>query len=282
VPSHALAKRRNPNALALKLNREIPRENEGKMRARNIKPGFFKNEDLADCDLPARLLFIGLWCMADRAGRLEYRSKRIKAELFPYDNCNIDKLLKQLSDKKFIQIYSVSNEKYIEILNFSKHQNCHIKEAPSTIPTPDKHHTSIEVATLNPESLLLNPESPIPPAVEPKQQEPVDNSQDEKTAFIKELNSLKSQIFEKYPQFKFDLFIQNNIRRKNHKAIIHTLKTLTSDTVIENPMAWCETILKKESMNYNAADSENQSNEYKKHDLTGFGAILNKIQTQGA
>jgi uncharacterized phage protein (TIGR02220 family) len=131
------------------------------MRARNIKPGFFKNEDLAECDLQARLLFIGLWCMADREGRLECRPKRIKAELFPYDNCNIEKLLKQLSDKKFILIYTVSNEKYIAILNFRKHQNCHIKEAVSTIPAPCETDASMEVAHLNPESPLLNPESPL-------------------------------------------------------------------------------------------------------------------------
>ena len=62
------------------------------MRARNIKPGFFKNEALADCDLQARLLFVGLWCMADREGRMEYRPKRIKIEVLPYDNCNIEKL----------------------------------------------------------------------------------------------------------------------------------------------------------------------------------------------
>jgi hypothetical protein len=137
------------------------------MRARNIKPGFFKNEDLAECDLQARLLFIGLWCMADREGRLECRPKRIKAELFPYDNCNIEKLLKQLSDKKFILIYTVSNEKYIAILNFRKHQNCHIKEAVSTIPAPCETDASMEVAHLNPESPLLNPESPLLKTVYP-------------------------------------------------------------------------------------------------------------------
>jgi len=132
------------------------------VRARNIKPGFFKNEDLAECDLQARVLFIGLWCMADREGRLEYRPKRIKIEVLPYDNCNIEKLINQLHEKKFIKLYTVSNENYIEILNFGKHQNCHIKEAASTIPAPCETGASMEVATLNPESPLLNPESPLP------------------------------------------------------------------------------------------------------------------------
>ena len=136
------------------------------MRARNIKPGFFKNEDLAECDLPSRLLFIGLWCMADREGRLEYRPKRIKAEVFPYDNCNIEKLLKQLLDKNFLFLYTVNNENYIQILNFKKHQNCHVKEVESTIPAPCLNGVEIEQAPnqhemSRAESPLLNPESPL-------------------------------------------------------------------------------------------------------------------------
>ena len=135
------------------------------MRARNIKPGFFKNEDLAECDLSARLLFIGLWCLADREGRLEYRPRKIKAEVFPYDNFSMEKLIKQLVDKNFIQLYTVNSQNYILILNFNKHQNCRVKEQPSTIPAPclsgvDNQPSTIQAA-LNPESPLLNPEPPL-------------------------------------------------------------------------------------------------------------------------
>jgi len=52
-------------------------------RARNIKPGFFKNDQLAECHPLARLLFAGLWCEADRAGRLKDRPKRLKVECLP-------------------------------------------------------------------------------------------------------------------------------------------------------------------------------------------------------
>ena len=50
-------------------------------RARNIKPGFFKNEDLAECSPWARLCFAGLWTLADREGRLEDRANVIQDEL---------------------------------------------------------------------------------------------------------------------------------------------------------------------------------------------------------
>ena len=118
-------------------------------RSRNIKPGFFLNDDLAECEPLARLLFAGLWCIADREGRLEDRPKRIKAEVLPYDNCDADQLLNQLVKHKFILRYQVDGGQYIQIINFKKHQNPHVKEAPSIIPpppeqdiAPNEHHTS--------------------------------------------------------------------------------------------------------------------------------------------
>lgn len=56
------------------------------MRARGIKPGIFKNEALAEIDPPwGRALFIGLWGLADREGRLLDRPGHIAVEIFPYD-----------------------------------------------------------------------------------------------------------------------------------------------------------------------------------------------------
>lgn len=106
------------------------------MRARNIKPGFFKNDRLAELPPFARLLFIGLWMMADREGRLEDRPKRIHGEILPFDDLNIEKELEMLANGKdpFIVRYEVDGEKYIQIVNFSKHQNPHKRETPSAIP----------------------------------------------------------------------------------------------------------------------------------------------------
>ena len=106
-------------------------------RARNIKPAFFANEDLAEIDPIGRLLFIGLWTLADRDGRLEDRPKRIKGELFPYDNCDINALLDDLQKYGFILRYGVDGGKYIQIVNFSKHQNPHPKEPSKDFPMPE-------------------------------------------------------------------------------------------------------------------------------------------------
>lgn len=139
-------------------------------RSRNIKPGFFKNEVLADTGMAGRLLFAGLWTLADREGRMEDRPRYIKAEIFPYDNVDIDSLLDNLHASGFINRYEIDGERYISIVKWHKHQNPHVKEADSTIPPPLEHQTStvqapcnngtsMEVAVLIPDSLNLIPDS---------------------------------------------------------------------------------------------------------------------------
>ncbi|MGI9699308.1 hypothetical protein ACIRTP_30215 [Pseudomonas aeruginosa] len=103
-------------------------------RARNIKPSFFKNEDLADLDPFDRLLFIGLWCLADREGRLEYRPRRIKIELFPGDNYDVEIGLANLLDKGFIERYEVAGFSVISLPNFTRHQSPHSTEKDSELP----------------------------------------------------------------------------------------------------------------------------------------------------
>lgn len=103
-------------------------------RARNIKPGFYKNEDLAECSVWARFIFPGLWMLADREGRLEDRSKRIKAELLPFDTQDIEPLLSELAERKFIDRYEVGGIKYIQVVAFKAHQAPHYSEKSSVIP----------------------------------------------------------------------------------------------------------------------------------------------------
>ena len=108
-------------------------------RARNIKPGFFDNETLGELPALTRLLFIGLWCLADREGRLQDRPKRIKKELLGYDDItvnDVDTMLQQLYNSGFIQRYEIDGERYIQVVNFLKHQNPHCKEQASIIPAP--------------------------------------------------------------------------------------------------------------------------------------------------
>jgi hypothetical protein len=148
-------------------------------RARNIKPGFFKNEDLGTADPFVSLLFAGLWTLADKAGILEDRPLRIKAELFPYrDGFDINGYLTVLVAFGFIHRYEVAGVKYIQVAKFTEHQNPHHTEKPSEYPsysdscaltvkapliTGDAPADSLIPDSLIPDSLI--PDSlPSPPA----------------------------------------------------------------------------------------------------------------------
>lgn len=139
-------------------------------RARSLKPGFFINDELAKVPALGRLLFAGLWCIADRKGRLEDRPSKIRAQTLPYDNVDCDELLNVLAAHDFIERYQRDGKAFIQIKKFEQHQNPHVKEAESTIPAPEKHGAkpgdsgTSRALTLNPEPYSLNPvtDSPLP------------------------------------------------------------------------------------------------------------------------
>lgn len=122
-------------------------------RARNIKPGFFKNEQLVELPYEYRLLFAGLWTLADREGYLEDRPKRIKMEIFPGDDVSVEKGLDALEKQGLILRYTVDEASYIHVCKFLEHQHPHHKEPPSTLPKPgaspgfDSDATGVEPET---------------------------------------------------------------------------------------------------------------------------------------
>ena len=87
-------------------------------RSRNIKPSFFMNEDIIELPYEARLLFIGLWTLADREGRLENRPKKIKMSLFPADDINVAEQLENISKFVFIELYNADSIDVVHIVNF--------------------------------------------------------------------------------------------------------------------------------------------------------------------
>jgi hypothetical protein len=145
-------------------------------RARNIKPGLFKNEDLGTRDPILTLLFIGLWGLADREGRLEDRPLRINAEIFPYRGFTADEIngyLTELVALDLIWRFEAENVKVIQIVKFAKHQSPHNTEKPSELPArPNKIQGGIAItvnAPLSNENLtdVERPSSLIPSSLTP-------------------------------------------------------------------------------------------------------------------
>ena len=128
------------------------------MRTRLIRPGFFLNEDLAALSPHARLLFAGLWLIADRAGRLRDQPAVIRASVFPYEVVDADALLDELARAGFVVRYiGGSDRKCVEVVNFTWHQHPHHREPPSKLPPPPKSGRKIAKPRQSPDAALPKP-----------------------------------------------------------------------------------------------------------------------------
>ena len=156
-------------------------------RARNIKPAIMDNDDLAELAPLTRLLFIYLWMLADREGRLEDRPKRIAAQALPFDrNADAGAMLDDLSAAGFICRYRVDGTAIIQITNFTKHQNPHPREAPSLLPphqgntkaTPRQDQGNAKDMPSRADSLIpdsLIPDSPLSDSGQERAQQAAEN-----------------------------------------------------------------------------------------------------------
>jgi hypothetical protein len=55
------------------------------VRIRQVKPEFWADADLARLSYAARLIYVGLWCVADDAGWIDWRPERIAHDLLGYE-----------------------------------------------------------------------------------------------------------------------------------------------------------------------------------------------------
>lgn len=105
-------------------------------RQRTLHPNFFVDEKVVQVSAFARLMFQGLWCLADREGRLERKPLKLKMQLFPADAVDGEHLIAELEVVGLVTKYEVDGHAYIFIPGFSRHQHVHPKEVPSKLPSP--------------------------------------------------------------------------------------------------------------------------------------------------
>ena len=107
-------------------------------RIRTVKPDFFLSETLGELTPLHRILFEGLWCYADREGRLEDRPRYLKTVILPYDKTDVDRLLQDLCEHpaRFIIRYQAEGRRYIVVTGFKDHQALNHREPESCIPEP--------------------------------------------------------------------------------------------------------------------------------------------------
>jgi len=111
------------------------------MRIRTIKPEFFHHEGLfeaeAQTNLPLRVAFAGLWCIADREGRFKWEPRRIGVQVLPYDGVDFSRVLDALTTRGFILKYRVNDACFGCIPSFLKHQVINNRESQSVLPDPE-------------------------------------------------------------------------------------------------------------------------------------------------
>lgn len=105
-------------------------------RQRLLSPGFFTDEKIVGLSFPARLLFQGLWCEADRLGRLEDKPGALKMRLFPADPVDVNALLAELLQADLVRRYTVEGRPYLVVVNFLRHQHPNVREQASKLPPP--------------------------------------------------------------------------------------------------------------------------------------------------
>lgn len=103
-------------------------------RIRTIKPEFFTSEDIVSLSPLARLLYIAVWCEADKEGRLPWKPMTFKLRYFPGDSCDIQALCKELVDAGLVKLYGNG---LACVPQFSKHQHVNPRESASVLPAPE-------------------------------------------------------------------------------------------------------------------------------------------------
>jgi hypothetical protein len=102
-------------------------------RIRTIKPEFFTSEDIVSLSPLARLLYIAVWCEADKEGRLAWKPMTFKLRYFPGDNCDIQAMCKEIVDAGLVVLYG---EGYAVVPSFKAHQHINPRESDSQLPEP--------------------------------------------------------------------------------------------------------------------------------------------------
>lgn len=126
------------------------------MRARWLKPEFFKDRKIGKLGPITGLVFEALWCMADDYGTALCTAEIVKGEMFMYWPSvglpEISGALQGLAEAKRIIRYTIGDDEFAIIINFPKHQKVHN-------PSQFKHPAPLqEVTTDESQSLGSHPE----------------------------------------------------------------------------------------------------------------------------
>lgn len=132
-----------------------------------MKPEFWADEELAMAvSRDARLLYIGLWNLADEHARLRGDPRFVKGQLFAYDDDlspkAIEVLLDELTAAGKVQRYQSGSSTYLFLPNLAKHQRLEAAKVESRLPAPPDPSESAPMATIRAEKSAQDSHEPAP------------------------------------------------------------------------------------------------------------------------
>lgn len=133
-------------------------------RKRMVDPNIWQSEDFSKLSSLAKLVFIGLFSLADDEGRGRANPTYLKSSLFPYNedlrSADIEKTLFEISSNMSVIFYSCDGSNYYELLSWDNFQKID-RPTPSQIPAFDENKAEIrrmfdEPSTSNRRALVPN------------------------------------------------------------------------------------------------------------------------------
>jgi hypothetical protein len=106
-------------------------------RIRLIHPDAPKDEAVATLSPLARVAWAYLPCHADRLGRLDDKPFKLRLDILPLDDVDMNDILAELEAGGLVARYAKGGRRYIQIRTFNQHQRPHKNEGESVIPPPD-------------------------------------------------------------------------------------------------------------------------------------------------
>jgi hypothetical protein len=120
-------------------------------RIRNVKPDFFRHEGLQDLErLNAgkypMFVFEGIWTKCDLNGIFEWRLRRLKLDILPFLDFDMEETLQILETTGYVKKYEIEGKEYGVVPTFLKHQKISKgeKDNMNIFPLPPKNSKPLE------------------------------------------------------------------------------------------------------------------------------------------
>lgn len=117
-------------------------------RIRSVKHELFEDEALAECDVEARLLFVGLIVWSDDHGNQRANAALIRGHVYPYDEgveiLAVRRWLAQLHEVGVVRLYKVDGEQFLHLPGWAKHQRIDNAGKPQ-VPGPEEAEADAKI-----------------------------------------------------------------------------------------------------------------------------------------